>query len=107
VTSSQVFEVWDYRSKLAEYAIGMPLKIYKVLAKENELAKIENSKDQEMIEVIEWAHIPERKSKPHRSIICIVSTLSGFLLACFIVLIKDAWNSPEQVQTSLEAHQES
>jgi tyrosine-protein kinase Etk/Wzc len=81
--------------------------IYKVLAKENELAKIEASKDQEMIEVIEWAHVPERKSKPRRSIICIVSTLSGFLLACFFVLIKDAWNSPEQVQTSLEAHQES
>jgi tyrosine-protein kinase Etk/Wzc len=68
--------------------------IYKVLAKENELAKIEASKDQEMIEVIEWAHVPERKSKPRRSIICIVSTLSGFLLACFLVLIRDAWNAP-------------
>jgi tyrosine-protein kinase Etk/Wzc len=68
--------------------------IYKVLAKENELAKIEASKDQEIIEVIEWAHVPERKSKPRRSIICIVSTLSGFLLACVFVLIKDAWNAP-------------
>jgi len=70
--------------------------VYKVLAKENELAKIEASKDQEIIEVIEWAHVPEKKSKPRRSIICIVATLSGFLLSCFFVLIWDAWNAPEQ-----------
>ncbi len=65
--------------------------IFKVLAKESELAKIEASKDQEIIEVIEWAHIPERKSKPKRALICIVVTLAAFFLACFFVLARDAW----------------
>jgi tyrosine-protein kinase Etk/Wzc len=74
--------------------------VYKVLAKENELAKIEASKDQEIIEVIEWSHTPEKKSKPRRSIICIVATLSGFLLACFFVLIREAWKTQGDIVES-------
>ncbi len=65
--------------------------IYKVLAKESELAKMEASKDQEIIEVIEWAHIPEKKFKPKRVQICITVTLAAFLLACFLVLARDSW----------------
>lgn len=71
--------------------------IFKVLAKESELAKIEASKDQEIIEVIEWAHTPERKSKPKRALICIVATLAGFFFACFFVLARDAWYDTKPV----------
>tara|TARA_Y100000589_G_scaffold331568_1_gene385648 strand:+ start:1574 stop:2752 length:1179 start_codon:yes stop_codon:yes gene_type:complete len=75
--------------------------IFKVLAKESELAKIEASKDQEIIEVIEWAHTPERKSKPKRALICIVATLAAFFVACFFVLARDAWyNTEPAVETS-------
>jgi|GEM_PF-6480793 len=85
----------DMERLLREKAVQQ--EIYKVLSKENELAKIESSKDQEIIEVIEWAHIPEKKTKPRRSIICIATTLTSFLLACFFVLIRDA------LSTSIDA----
>ena len=64
--------------------------VYKVLAKEHELVKIESAKDQDMIEVIDQAHLPERKSKPRRSVICILFTMIAFL-SCFIVLCKDSF----------------
>ena len=79
----------DLERLMREKAIQQ--EIFKVLAKESELAKIEASKDQEIIEVIEWAHIPEKKSKPKRALICIVATLAAFFLACFFVLARDAW----------------
>jgi tyrosine-protein kinase Etk/Wzc len=62
--------------------------VFKTLSQEKELARIEASKDQEMIEVIERAHLPERKSKPRRSVICIVWTLTGLFFSCFWVLGK-------------------
>lgn len=65
--------------------------IFKVLAKESELASIEASKDQEIIEVIEWAYTPERKSKPRRALICVMITSFAFFLTCFFVMVRDAW----------------
>tara|TARA_B100000674_G_C37964916_1_gene974072 strand:- start:573 stop:1769 length:1197 start_codon:yes stop_codon:yes gene_type:complete len=85
----------DLERLLREKAIQQ--EIFKVLAKESELAKIEASKDQEIIEVIERAHIPEKKSKPKRSLICIVATLAAFFVACFFVLARDAWYETKPV----------
>jgi uncharacterized protein involved in exopolysaccharide biosynthesis len=70
--------------------------IFKVLTKEYELAKMDSAKEQEYVEVIEHATIPEKKDKPRRSIICIVGTLSGFLLACFAVLLHNAFVSQRE-----------
>jgi uncharacterized protein involved in exopolysaccharide biosynthesis len=64
--------------------------VFKALSKEYEMAKIESAKDQEFVEVIEQAVLPERKDKPRRSLICVVATMSGFLLACFSMLVLDA-----------------
>lgn len=72
------------------------LEIFKVLTKEMEMVKIESSKEQEILEVIEWARTPEKKSKPKRAIICIVVTLSGFLLACFMVLVLNAFQERKE-----------
>lgn len=63
------------------------LEVFKVLTKEMEMVKIETSKELEHLEVIDWARVPERKSKPRRSVICIAIGLSGFLLSCFMVLL--------------------
>ncbi|MCO4784197.1 MAG: hypothetical protein KC646_17865 [Candidatus Cloacimonetes bacterium] len=68
------------------------LEVFKVLTKEMEMVKIETSKDLEHLEVIDWARVPEKKSKPRRSVICIVIALSGFLLSCFLVLVSNAFN---------------
>ncbi len=62
--------------------------IYKVLARENELVKIEASKEQRGIEVIDWASLPEKKHKPRRSIICIVLTSSVFLFSCLVSILR-------------------
>ena len=73
--------------------------VYKVLAKEHELVKIESAKDQDMIEVIDQAHLPERKSKPRRSVICILFTMIALFLSCF-ALCKDSFLSSRSVLNS-------
>ncbi|MCJ8344086.1 Wzz/FepE/Etk N-terminal domain-containing protein [bacterium] len=72
------------------------LEIFKILTKEMEMVKIETSKELELLEVIEWARTPEKKSKPRRAIICIVVALSGFLLACFVVLVMNAFHERKE-----------
>jgi tyrosine-protein kinase Etk/Wzc len=64
------------------------LEVFKTLAQEKELARLDASKDTEIVEIIERAHLPQRKVKPRRSVICIIWTLTGFLLSCFLVWMK-------------------
>jgi tyrosine-protein kinase Etk/Wzc len=63
--------------------------LFKVLAKEYELAKIESAKEQEFVEIIEPAHKPEKRFAPRRSMICIATTLFGFIFVTFGCLIRN------------------
>lgn len=61
--------------------------IFEMLAKQFELAKIDEAKDSAMVQVMDKAIEPDRKSKPKRALIVLVSTLvAGFvgILAAFI-----------------------
>jgi uncharacterized protein involved in exopolysaccharide biosynthesis len=62
--------------------------IYELLAKQFEIAKIDEAKDSAIIQVMDKAIEPDRKSKPVRSRIVLLSTLAaGFLaLVCIFVL---------------------
>ncbi len=64
--------------------------VFTVLTKEYEISKIESSKEQEVIQVVELATPPQRKDKPRRSVIVIVATMAGFMFMCFYVLLSDA-----------------
>ena len=51
--------------------------LYELLAKQYELARLDEAKDVSTIQVLDKAVEPEKKSKPKRSIIVMVSTLFG------------------------------
>jgi uncharacterized protein involved in exopolysaccharide biosynthesis len=55
--------------------------LYELLAKQYELARLDEAKDVATIQVLDTAVEPERKFKPRRSIIVIVSTLLAFAAA--------------------------
>ena len=57
--------------------------LYEFLAKQFELAKIDEAKDATVIQVMDRAIVPDRKSKPRRSLIVL---LSAFLALCASVL---------------------
>jgi uncharacterized protein involved in exopolysaccharide biosynthesis len=54
---------------------------YELLAKQYEIAKIDEAKDSAIIQVMDKAIEPDRKSKPRRSLIVLLSVLVTFLLA--------------------------
>lgn len=61
--------------------------IYELLAKQFELAKIDEAKDSSVIQVIDKAVEPDRKSKPKRAITVLLSaTITGFAVVIWIFL---------------------
>jgi tyrosine-protein kinase Etk/Wzc len=61
--------------------------IFELLSKQYELAKLDEAKDAVVIQVIDRAVPPERKSRPKRSFIVILATAAMLFLSVFIVLL--------------------
>lgn len=55
--------------------------LYELLAKQYEIARIDEAKDPAVIQVLDPAIDPERKFKPRRSAIVVISTLAAFIFA--------------------------
>lgn len=73
--------------------------LFEQLAKQYELAKIDESREGTVIQVVDAAEPPERKSKPKKAQIAILSTLaSGFALLLFVFVrraLQNARQDPE------------
>jgi tyrosine-protein kinase Etk/Wzc len=64
--------------------------IFELLAKQFEIAKIDEAKESTVIQVLDRAIEPDRKSKPKRSLMVIFAAAAAALLSIFWVLIKEA-----------------
>jgi tyrosine-protein kinase Etk/Wzc len=60
--------------------------MFEILARQYEAARIDEAKDAPLIQVIEPAIEPERKSSPKRALIISLFTVSGLFLGCIIAL---------------------
>jgi len=73
----------DYIGKYREYKYQETL--LELFTRQFELAKVDESREGAVIQVIDAAKPPERKSKPRRTLIAAVSTAAAlFLLLCFV-----------------------
>jgi len=74
--------------------------VWEILAKQFEMAKLDEAKDFPLIQVLDKATPPEKKSKPKRSLIVILATLVAGFLAVIWAFIKEALarsnDDPEQ-----------
>jgi capsule polysaccharide export protein KpsE/RkpR len=61
--------------------------IFELLSKQYELAKLDEAKDAVVIQVIDRAVPPERKSGPHRTQIVLLAMVTALFLSVFIVLL--------------------
>src|SRR6266849_7187236 len=61
--------------------------LYELLAKQYELARIDEAKDSTIIQVLDKAVEPDRKSKPVRSVIVILSTMFGMLVGIGLAFV--------------------
>ena len=64
--------------------------LYEFLGKQLEAARIDEAKDAVVVQVVDKALPPERKSSPHRTTIILIAALVAFLLSCAGVLIAES-----------------
>lgn len=70
--------------------------VYEFLSKQLEAARIDEAKDAVIVQVVDKAVPPEKKSSPRRTLIVLVSTVLAFVLACFGVLLVAAFQRKER-----------
>ena len=70
--------------------------IFELLAKQYEIAKIDEARDASIVQVLDPAVEPERKSKPTRSLIVVLTALVAGFVAVIWVFIKEAGDRARQ-----------
>jgi len=79
----------DYITKYREFKYQETL--FELYARQYELARVDESREGSLVQVVDPATPPERKSKPKRSVIALVATLLSALAMTITVLIRHAW----------------
>jgi uncharacterized protein involved in exopolysaccharide biosynthesis len=84
----------DYVARFREFKYQETL--FELFSRQYELARVDESREGPVIQVVDTAQPPERKSKPKKALIAVVSTLAaGFALLLF-VFARQAWRSAGQ-----------
>jgi uncharacterized protein involved in exopolysaccharide biosynthesis len=65
--------------------------VFELLAKEFEVAKLDEAREGAIIQVVDAAVPPDKKSSPHRILIVIGVTIVSFIVAVFGVLLRQSW----------------
>jgi len=87
----------DYVSKYREFKYNETL--FELFAKQFEIAKVDEAREGAVIQILDVAQPPERKSKPNKALIAVIATLAtGFALLVFVFIsqaLKNAGKDPE------------
>ena len=90
----------DYVAKFREFKYQETL--FELFARQFEMAKVDESREGAVIQVLDAAQPPERKSKPKKALIAIIATLAaGFALLLFVFIrqaLRNANQDPESAQ---------
>lgn len=65
--------------------------VYELLIKGLEVAKLDEAKEGEIVQVVDTAVPPDTKSSPHRTIIVVVSTILSFFMAIFWIVAREGF----------------
>lgn len=65
--------------------------MFEMFSRQYELARVDESREGALIQVVDVATPPERKSKPKRAVIAVVGTLAGVMFLVGFVLSRHFW----------------
>ena len=81
----------DYIAKFRDFKYHETL--FELFAKQYEMARVDESREGAVIQVVDPAQAPEKKSKPKKAMIALMTTLAtGFALLLFS-FIRQAWRN--------------
>jgi len=78
----------EYLRKMREVKYQETL--FELLGKQFEIAKIDEAKDAPLIQVVDKALVPEKKSKPKRALIVILATMMAFFIGILLAFFREA-----------------
>jgi uncharacterized protein involved in exopolysaccharide biosynthesis len=91
----------DYVARYREFKYQETM--FELFAKQFELAKVDESREGAVIQVLDIAEPPERKAKPKKAIIAIIATLaSGLALLLFVFVRSSLKNASQDEVTKLK-----
>ena len=83
--------------------------LFELLARQYEMAKVDEAKEGQMIQVVDPALVPEKKSWPPRALLMLFGTFLGVMLASFWVILQAAYRQkmedPETAQKITQLRQ--
>ena len=75
--------------------------LFELLAKQYEIARVDEAREGAVLQVMDPATVPERKSKPKKALIAVLATLaSGFALLLFVFVRSALKNSARDSETA-------
>lgn len=74
--------------------------LYEMFAKQYELARVDEAREGAVIQVIDPAQAPERKTKPKKALIAIIATLAASFALLLFVFIRQAFQNSSQSSES-------
>lgn len=86
-TNSRPTETADYISRFREFKYQETL--FQLLAQQFEMAKVDESRDGALVQVVDAALPPTKKSKPKRGMIAIMTTFAAGIAMCALVLLRE------------------
>jgi tyrosine-protein kinase Etk/Wzc len=90
----------DYVARYREFKYQETM--FELFAKQFELAKVDESREGAVIQVLDVAEPPERKAKPKKAMIAIIAALaSGFALLIFVFVTSALKNTSQDKETKL------
>jgi uncharacterized protein involved in exopolysaccharide biosynthesis len=98
-TSGKVTTEGDYITKYREFKYHETL--FELFSKQFEIAKVDEAREGAVIQILDAAQPPERKSKPKKALIAIIATLaSGFALLLFVFIRQALRNSSQNSESA-------
>jgi uncharacterized protein involved in exopolysaccharide biosynthesis len=79
----------DYVSKFREFKYQEAL--FELFSRQYELARLDESREGALIQVVDEAKPAEKKSKPKRALIAVATVLASLLLVAVYLLSRHAW----------------
>jgi tyrosine-protein kinase Etk/Wzc len=91
----------DYITKYREFKYNETL--FELFSKQFELAKVDEAREGALIQILDAAQPPERKSKPKKALIAIIAILaSGFALLFFVFIRQALRNSRQNSDSAIK-----
>jgi uncharacterized protein involved in exopolysaccharide biosynthesis len=98
-TSGKAVIEGDYIAKYREFRYHETL--VELFGKQFEIAKVDEAREGAVIQVLDVARAPERKSKPKKAMIAIITTLaSGFALLLFVFVRRALANAHQDYESA-------